>query len=572
MPPVVRIRSRPAGRAILIGALLAALAILPFLGALSNDFIGDDFGIVKGDPRVWNLSKALRFFTEPYWKDAVGPAPPAYRPVVQFTYALNHAVTGLRPGPFHAVNLLLHALVTLLLVRVALRAGASEGAAFWAGALFAVHAVHVEAVVSVVGRAELLAAAGVLSALLIHAPPDTPGAGASPDPAPRASWNPRRPLLAALLFLLGLGSKENAAAFLGLAPALDAARAMPRHEAGLALRRGLPAYALYAAAGVLYLLARHHAFASVLEHMEEMDYRIINPIYDAPTSVRVLTAIAVMSLATRLLLFPISLNAFYAALCIPPAHSILDARVLCGAGTIVLAIAALLFALRRGATVFFALMLVGLAYGPVSNLVVPIGWIFGERFLYLPSAGAAILAGLWFTGTAGRSPPVHGADARRVLALVLAGLAVALMAILTTHRVPDWHSDRTLMRAAIRVCPASLIAHGVLASTYMKSGSFDEAIRELTILRRLDPRNADYVTGLGECYRAKYQTDRAEVYYRQALLMDPAQLPAAQALGAVLLAQGKAEEASRIYLEALRASEEKARARLLREREMSRER
>ncbi len=51
-------------------------------------------------------------------------------------------------------------------------------------------------------------------------------------------------------------------------------------------------------------------------------------------------------------------------------------------------LAALAVVLWRRRLAFFWLMLALLTYGVVSNIPFPIGTIFGERLLYLPSVGS----------------------------------------------------------------------------------------------------------------------------------------------------------------------------------------
>ncbi|XP_047741341.1 uncharacterized protein LOC125179466, partial [Hyalella azteca] len=59
---------------------------------------------------------------------------------------------------FHVTNVILHACVTVSYVTMLRHAAVSRVVAVAAGAVFAVHPVHCEAVASLVGRAELLAA------------------------------------------------------------------------------------------------------------------------------------------------------------------------------------------------------------------------------------------------------------------------------------------------------------------------------------------------------------------------------------------------------------------------------
>src|SRR5207247_5366773 len=73
-------------------------------------------------------------------------------------FALNHALGGLDPVGFHAVNVLLHAAACVLLAVVLGEVTGRPLLAGTAALLFAAHPVHTEAVASVVGRAEELAA------------------------------------------------------------------------------------------------------------------------------------------------------------------------------------------------------------------------------------------------------------------------------------------------------------------------------------------------------------------------------------------------------------------------------
>ncbi|KAK4322904.1 hypothetical protein Pmani_006378 [Petrolisthes manimaculis] len=69
---------------------------------------------------------------------------------------------------FHAVNVILHALVTAGYVGVLRGVGVGGWVCLGSGVLFAAHPVHVEAVAGVVGRAELLAALAFCLALCAY--------------------------------------------------------------------------------------------------------------------------------------------------------------------------------------------------------------------------------------------------------------------------------------------------------------------------------------------------------------------------------------------------------------------
>jgi hypothetical protein len=96
------------------------------------------------------------------------------RPLVNLSYALDHARSGLRPRAYHVTNIVLHALnvglLFMLVRRAALDAARGGGTplvtATLAAALFAVHPVMTEAVTYISSRSELLSATFLLLGLL----------------------------------------------------------------------------------------------------------------------------------------------------------------------------------------------------------------------------------------------------------------------------------------------------------------------------------------------------------------------------------------------------------------------
>jgi len=107
------------------------------------------------------------------------------------------------PGQSHAARAVTW-LLYLLLLAILETSPHGQTVAFVAALLFAVHPIHTEAVASVVGRAELLAAGFLLAAWILHLRD--------------------REIAALICFLLALLSKESAAAFLALVLLGDFAR------------------------------------------------------------------------------------------------------------------------------------------------------------------------------------------------------------------------------------------------------------------------------------------------------------------------------------------------------------
>src|SRR5262249_25954429 len=162
---------------------------------------------------------------------------------------------------------------------------------------------------------------------------------------------------------------------------------------------------------------------------------------------RVLTPVRVFGEALRVLAFPRTLSADYSYDQIPLVTSLDVATI--GCAVIVFGCAAGVFLLRRRAPfVSFALGFFLLSWALTSNLFVIIGTIFGERLLYLPSAGfcaaaasGIVAAGRWLGGP-------------RLAALVMAVL-VAVCGARTWWRNADWRDDETLFAAAAEASPRS---------------------------------------------------------------------------------------------------------------------
>ncbi|HEU4403169.1 MAG TPA: hypothetical protein VFT43_13805, partial [Candidatus Polarisedimenticolia bacterium] len=144
------------------------VAILLHLPTLRNDFVFDDQAIVSQNPLLKDLRDLPRLLVAPYWMN-LHQGQRLYRPLTTVSFALNRALVGhLDPRWFHLGNVLLHACATLLVTLLALEMLPGARAPAIAGLLFATHPVHVEAVAGIVGRAEILAASGVLAGVLCH--------------------------------------------------------------------------------------------------------------------------------------------------------------------------------------------------------------------------------------------------------------------------------------------------------------------------------------------------------------------------------------------------------------------
>jgi uncharacterized membrane protein len=440
-------------------AALAAVAL--YLRTVGFGWVYDDPMEVVLNTSVRSLSKLPEIFTTTVWAGS-GMETYLYRPFAVLTYALNWQISGAEPWSYHLVNVLLHATAAVLVVRVALLWRLSALAAGFAGLLFAVHPIHVEAVAPVFGRKDLLATVFVLAFALTHR-----------SALQRGGW---RRAAAPLLLLCAMLSKEVGIVGLALVAAQDL-RLEADRRAFLARREVPLLYASHIFAVTLFLLVR----TSVTGGMGIPDTAFWdNPLVAAPLAQRVATALVVAGKGVGLLLLPLGQSPDHSFDAIPVVASALDPRLLAtllgGAALVGVAVHPRL----RPTVLPLAAMWYALALLPASNLLVVSGTLFAERLLYLPSVAFCVAAGVLLAWAAERC---------RWVGLVAAGVVVVALSSATVAYARHWSDDVTLFRRAVAASPASTKAHHKLGEELLRRGELGDALRSLRRSLEIAPDN-----------------------------------------------------------------------------------
>jgi tetratricopeptide (TPR) repeat protein len=498
-------------------SLVAVLAVLPYLNALRADFTFDDVGVIRDNAAVRALP-AVNLLGYVYQPGAL------YRPLTMLTYSANASVSA-EPFGFHLVNVALHVLVSIAVLLLARQFLASPIAALAAAALFAVHPIHTEAVTGIVGRAELLAALGVLAALLASAR-SLRAAGAN-----RRLWL----TLSLAAFAAALLAKENAFTALGLLAVLHW-WIEPRES----LRRRLVVLLPYAAVAVGYLALRVAVVGSLA--LPEVPDLLDNPLAHVDTASRLRTATIVLWQYVDQLTVPLQLSADYSFNQIPVALSWGDARFL-GAAVLCTTLAlATLLAARRAPLLAIAALFVVIPLALTANVLFAIGTIKAERLLYLPSVGWCLAAG-WLLGcTAVRHR--RAAVGALVALLLVFGIRAAL-------RNEQWRDDATLYTATLADAPASAKAHHNLAVALERAGRLDEAMAQFRRTLDIYPDYASAAFGIGCIYEAKGVDAGAVYWYERAVRTEPALARAHFRLGLLRVQTGEYDSAEAAFRTAL---------------------
>jgi len=444
-----------------IGLLLAVVALI-YGNTLRNEFTMDDGIYVLRNPQVTQAS-VREFFTPNKFSNV-------FRPVTFATLALNWRVGGARPFGFHLFNLILHACVTwLLFLLLDEMLGASPQAkivAFAAALIFAVHPLHTEAVASISGRAELLAAGFLFAAWILHLDDQQ--------------------IPALICFVLALLSKESAVVFLPLLLVGDYA---------IGKWKPISRYALFAGITLLYLgilwKVQGGRFGQVT--IAQLD----NPLAVIAPQWRILNALRVAWKYAELHFYPAKLSCDYSFNTIP---MYMDWRhTLPALAAAMAAIGAWIWAVwkrRTGLILAGGIYLGGFAV--TANILMPTGTIMGERLAYLPSAGFCLLAALGWNWLRGR---------QRTVAVAAAAAIIAAFGMRTMVRNLDWKDNMSLYAAGVRVSPGSAKMHGNLGSEYQAAVQWDLAASEYETALRINPDYPDVLAayGLLEAWRGHDQ-------------------------------------------------------------------
>ncbi|HTX36433.1 MAG TPA: tetratricopeptide repeat protein, partial [Bryobacteraceae bacterium] len=515
--------------------------------AYSNSFqaglVFDSSAVIGQDPRIRQATPAniSSILTGGYLYGSTIAG--LYRPFTTLSYLLNYGVfgNGPRPPAYHWGNLALHAVNVTLVYALGVTVLGETAPAWALAALWGLHPLLTESVTNIVGRADLLAAFGVLAGLLCYV------RSASAAGRRRLAWLAGMAAAQAI----GLFSKESAVVLPGLMLVYDLTW-IDRTT----WRRRAPAYAALALpfAAFFYLRAQAHLHMAV----PFTD----NPLADAGFWTARLTAFKVIGKFLWLFLWPARLSADYSYNAVPlfgwrpwtweDAKALIGLAVCLGAALVAVILA--VRGRRAQKPALFFLVFFFVAISPTSNLIVFVGSIMAERFLYLPSVGLAgcVVAAVYYA--LGRQTPLRRPPTARVAGAALCLVCLAFAAR-TYARNQDWKDELSLWTSAVTVSPASAKAHYNLANTLeILPGRLPEAIAEYRAALRIDPNPADVHYNLANALSAiPGQLPEAVAEYQAALRVEPDRVEAHNNLAnALARLPGRLPEAIAEYRTALR--------------------
>jgi len=506
--------------------IILGLALLAYINTTTHDLVSDDIAAIQGNPLVAQMD-VRRIFSTSIWY----PNPKLsdlYRPITVLSYALNYAAGGFHPAGYHLVNIVLHALNSLL-VFLLLKRFLQLRYAGAAALIFALHPLHSEAVAWVTGRAELLACFFMLSAWLVSLP----------DKDQKSTW--LRTVLSSALYLLALLSKESALVLLPVIWCFRIIKSQIERDSNslLAIRwRDIfrVSDAGFAVSIAVMLSMRVGMLGQIGPKTADTVPFVENPLAFTGTWARILTSFKLLAFYLWKMVWPVRLSADYSYNQIPTFYL---SDFWSWVSFIVIGLCVWLAA-RTGLSswIFGGLISSLAAFTLTSNFLFPTGTMFAERLAYFPLLGfSTALAVALYHPRVTEILPASGTVALSVI--------LALFFARTVLRNPDWASSYTLYKSMARTSPQSAKAHALAGleesgrNPGLARSHFQDALR-------VYPKYEQARLGLAQADINTRNFPAAEKTLQEALRQNPSSLEALQALAFSYRASGKHQQALEI--------------------------
>jgi tetratricopeptide (TPR) repeat protein len=527
----------PVHRRIVLCVFLSLATLAAYAKTFKNGFVDlDDVTYVTGNPHIrsgmtWVAAKwAATTYYASNW-----------HPLTWISHATDISLFHLNAVGHHSVSLLFHVVNVILLFVLVLMATRREWVSLFVAVAFALHPINVESVAWVSERKNVLSMMFLLLTLICYT-----------GYAKRPSW--RRYAAVVSCFVLGLLGKPQIITLpfllllwdywplgrwkpLPAAESTDGTHDKPRTWMALIAEK-LP---LFVIAGVSGLLTMRAQSAGGAVQVADATRQAVAAF---PVTVRLQNAILAYAQYLLDAVWPSRLAAMYPH----PGRSISLTSVVVAA-TVLSAITALAVLYRQKCRYLLTgwFWFLGTLV-PMIGLVQVGSQARADRYAYLPFVGLFLIAGCGLGEVNAKLP--------RAKAAIAAAICIALLVLgaLTFRQVSYWHNPETLWKRALQATTGNFFAHDSLAAYFLQVGRMEESCQHFAASLRIFPNDMMAQEGLGVCYQARGQSDKAIEQYENVLRLSIDHAVRATAfsnLGSIYRMRGKYAEAKQNYESAL---------------------
>jgi Flp pilus assembly protein TadD len=537
----------------LIGAVCACYG-----GALRGEFLFDDTATILNNPSITHLWPLIGSGAGAGPLNPPPNRPTSARPIVNLTFAINHAIGSFDTVGYHAVNIGLHAISALLLWAIVWRTllldyfggrfdRIAGGASFAAALVWAVHPLNTESVAYVTQRTESLMGLFYLAVLYasLHY-------WSATSRASRIGWL----LAAGSAGILGMLSKEMMASAIAMVLLFE--RTFVRGSFVRSLTQSWPLYIALALSWIPVIALYSRQVRTPLAGFDQGIH--------APTWW--LTQSEVVLWYLKLVFWPWPLVIHYEV----PYLRTIDQAWPWLVPVALLIVATVLLVWRR-TSLGFVLAWFFAVLSPTLLIPMP-GETMAERRMYVPlMAIVPWVVVACYSAVERFLQPAHKVAVAAVVTLVVAGLLGAV----TVRRVADYKDELTIwedavsnqpndplvqvnlgtslgkvgrteeskqhFEKALELVPEHSHAHFNLARTLAEEGRFDEAISHYEAAVRTEMGFADAEYNYGLALASVGRTSEAIEHFEAAIKSRPDFAAAHNNLGVTLAGMGRAAEA-----------------------------
>jgi protein O-mannosyl-transferase len=525
--------------------LLIAFVFIAYTQVFRAGFVWDDESHLTRNPcvigplglkEIWTTTQAV------------------YYPLVLTTFWALHKFVGLNPLPYHALNVLLHAVSAILLWRV-LRLLEVRGA--WLGAaLWALHPVMVQSVAWVTELKNTQSCVFYLLSILFFLKWKDQGGAVSRSPQRRTGDRHSLVFSLSLLFYLLATLSKPSVVMLPFVLALCVwwMRGKIRWRDTLALAP----FALISVVASAWTIweQRFHA-------------RAVGPDWVQTFPERLIIAGKAIWFYLGKLVWPHPLIFIYPRSDVDSSNVVAYLPLLAAIAGLV---ALWFIRAKRGRALFFAAAYYVVSLFPVLGFFSVFFFRYSfvsDHFQYLASIGPLALAGAGIATRLGRFceapadfvshpdavPRSGGTIAsprwRLVLSGGLCGILLVSLGFLTWRQTAEYHNLFALYTATLQKNPGCWMAHYNLGIVLSEQGEADQAIDHYRQAVALRPDYAEAHYNLGRLLVEHGQLADAIAHYERAAAINPADAEAQNNLGVTLFGIGRTDDAIAHYQKAL---------------------
>jgi len=425
-----------------------------------------------------------------------------WHPLLWISFMFDYQLYGLNAGGYHLTNLFLHILSSLLLFWLFNRMTGAVWKSAFVAAFFALHPLHVESVVWIAERKDVLSAfLGMLTLCLYVYYTEKPVI--------------RRYLFILLFFVCALMSKPMVVTLPLIMILLDY-WPLGRFELKKGnlllwqLKEKIPFFILSIVFSIMTIYAHHN-----------------RPIEHFPLGSRLANAFVSFVTYLEKTFWPHNLAVYYPFPEQIPLWQVSGATLL-----IILISVVVIVTVRRLPYLFVGWLWYVIAILPVIGILQDSDQAMADRYHYLPSIGISVMLA-WVIPLLFKNE-----NTRKQILFAVAISFFTIMSFLTWKQCGYWKNSRELFKNTLQATKNNGVAHNCLANALSDEGKIEEAIYHYNEAIRIYPDFVDAYTNRGIAYANLGQHQRAIEDFSKVIYLQPNSAVAYQNRGIIFIVQG----------------------------------